>query len=558
MTAAPVSESIMPVSDDERRALAPHFDAAYYLSAYPDVATAGVDPLLHYYVTGWREGRNPSRGFNTLYYLRHYPDVASADINPLLHFVLAGEIEGRVATRPLDAWRLRLDGLRSGPPQYADDSRRSDLLTELELRTKLEPALSRGPLIVSVSHDDYATNTGGVQNLIADEERASSNLGWPYLHISPAVHRSVLSEQTAASAYQLGIRLGRDWVGYTNMAILLKALASLRAHTRRVEVVIHHMMAHSPELLRELVRVTACERTLVWAHDFFTVCPSYTLLRNDVVVCGGPPRASAACTICHYGDSRGEHLRRVGAFFEAVRPVLLVPSQATLADWRRMVNFPVTEAHVLPLGRLLLAPSTQSWAQGTEVQPIRIAHVGARVFHKGWPVFETLALSLRRDRRYRFFQFGRADDAPLPDCIRHVHVNVTRDTRHAMIDALTENNIDVVVNWSLWPETFCFAAYEAVASGAFLVTHTTAGNVPRMLVDNALDQGIVLANQAALFALFDSAALQRKLSQSRRRRGTIRLSTGTIGWLRAALGPRAAATHAKMASGARRETSMHV
>jgi hypothetical protein len=36
------------------------FDSAWYLATYPDVAAAGMDPMEHYLVQGFREGRNPS------------------------------------------------------------------------------------------------------------------------------------------------------------------------------------------------------------------------------------------------------------------------------------------------------------------------------------------------------------------------------------------------------------------------------------------------------------------------------------------------------------------
>ena len=39
------------------------FDAQYYLLHNPDVAAAGVDPLLHYNTVGWHEGRNPNALF---------------------------------------------------------------------------------------------------------------------------------------------------------------------------------------------------------------------------------------------------------------------------------------------------------------------------------------------------------------------------------------------------------------------------------------------------------------------------------------------------------------
>jgi hypothetical protein len=64
-------------------------DAAWYLSAYPDVAATGVDPVLHYVNEGACEGRNPNPIFDTRTYLLLYPEVAAAGINPLTHFIMA-------------------------------------------------------------------------------------------------------------------------------------------------------------------------------------------------------------------------------------------------------------------------------------------------------------------------------------------------------------------------------------------------------------------------------------------------------------------------------------
>lgn len=71
------------------------FDSAYYLSEYPDVRRADMDPLTHFMKTGWKEGRNPSARFNTSYYLESNPDVAVNGVNPLVHFIKFGAKEGR-------------------------------------------------------------------------------------------------------------------------------------------------------------------------------------------------------------------------------------------------------------------------------------------------------------------------------------------------------------------------------------------------------------------------------------------------------------------------------
>lgn len=65
------------------------FDPSYYLSRYPDVAIQGIDPLLHYCKSGWREGRRPSLIFDSLYYIRTYCSNEELT-DPLLHYIEAG------------------------------------------------------------------------------------------------------------------------------------------------------------------------------------------------------------------------------------------------------------------------------------------------------------------------------------------------------------------------------------------------------------------------------------------------------------------------------------
>lgn len=71
------------------------FDPAYYLRQYPDVRHADVDPLEHFVLHGWKEGRNPNEWFNTMEYLEKNPDGARAGINPFVHWIRYGRFEGR-------------------------------------------------------------------------------------------------------------------------------------------------------------------------------------------------------------------------------------------------------------------------------------------------------------------------------------------------------------------------------------------------------------------------------------------------------------------------------
>ncbi|RKP50856.1 glycosyltransferase family 61 protein [Trinickia fusca] len=91
-------------------------DRDYYLARYPDVAATGIDPVEHYLLFGFREGRSANRaagriraltrkilhvciarliGFDPAFYLAQYPDVALAGVNPLGHYLGYGILEGR-------------------------------------------------------------------------------------------------------------------------------------------------------------------------------------------------------------------------------------------------------------------------------------------------------------------------------------------------------------------------------------------------------------------------------------------------------------------------------
>jgi lipopolysaccharide biosynthesis protein len=79
----------------EDRDPSPLFDSDWYLDQNPDVAQAQINPLTHYLQGGAREGRDPNPLFDSDWYLDQNPDVAQAQINPLAHYLRGGADEGR-------------------------------------------------------------------------------------------------------------------------------------------------------------------------------------------------------------------------------------------------------------------------------------------------------------------------------------------------------------------------------------------------------------------------------------------------------------------------------
>ena len=114
------------------------FDPDWYLSNYPEVATAGHDPFSHYLSVGAAEGRDPGPNFSTLGYLQRYPDLAKAGVNPLLHYLEFGLREDRVI--------FPADKAANDYQKWIEQHEQVTAKSRAALRRRLS-ALSRRPLI---------------------------------------------------------------------------------------------------------------------------------------------------------------------------------------------------------------------------------------------------------------------------------------------------------------------------------------------------------------------------------------------------------------------------
>src|ERR1043165_1561136 len=332
-----------------RQQIAPSFDAEYYLEAYSDVATAGVDPMDHYLTQGWREGRNPAATFDTTYYLESNPDVRDSGVCPLIHYVNSGAAEGRLPRRPINPAREALNSALPKSERVKPWLRplASAPLDDRTMRDALESLVDNRTdgLVVAVSHDDYDT-IGGVQNCVRDEERDLRAKGWAYLHLCPAQPLPVLADRMAAEKFFVGVRVNGRQIGLVNFRTLLKEIKVATSKDIPRILVMHHLMGFCPELLLQFAQQFAPSKTIAWVHDLFTLCPSWTMMRNNVAFCGGPKLQSAACGICVYGGpERKTHLARLEKLFDSLKPAVLFPSEIIKEFWvaRSPLRYAVVE-----------------------------------------------------------------------------------------------------------------------------------------------------------------------------------------------------------------------
>lgn len=500
---APEVDEGPKVDEVERAAIAGEFDRDFYLATNADIVEAGADPLEHFLIYGWREGRDPCPQFSVREYLADNPDVAAAEVNPFVHYVRAGRAEGR-SPRSMLGFRYKIiAGLTSLEARVAEAAERAATvgLAGEAFAAAAAAAGSRSGLAdlhITFSHDDFTAHVGGVQLCLQYEAAEFAALGRDHLHLCPATPWPVLrrGQPAALSAFLNGRPLGAF-----RADAVVEGLAALRGPGARGSFAIHNLIGHDVDEVLAILDAARLNAGVFWLHDFTSLCAGYQLLRNDVQDCGAPPADSAACRVCLYGPGRAPQVAAHERLFRKLDLTVVSPAQVTLDFWRARASYPTAGAIVLPHVRLV--PRAAQPASAADAGPLRVAFLGMPSSHKGWPVFAELATAFADDPRYRFLHLGSRRDPRAP--VEFHPVSVTREDPAAMRRALEELQVDVAVIWSIFRETFCLAAYEAVAGGAAIVTSPDSANVAALVA--AGGHGRVLADEAVLTEALASGEL---------------------------------------------------
>ena len=481
-----------PVDPAERALVASEFDADFYFQAYPDLAKVGCDPLEHFLVHGWREGRDPTAWFSVQDYLNDNPDIQQAGLNPFAHYVGTGRAEGRPPRGALGFRYKIIAGLGPFEARVAEAAARAGKV-EPQPATEFSRVVDRSrtglkELHLSFSHDDYIANVGGVQLCLQYEAARMAARGLDHLHLHPATPWPVLRRGEAGA---LSVSLNGEALGVFGAEAVAAGLAAARTGGRgRSSFAIHNLLGHKVDEVLAILEGAGLETGFFWLHDFTSLCAGYQLLRNDVQDCGAPAPDSAACGICLYGPARMPQVAEYERLFRKLRLAVVSPSQNALDFWRASWSYPTVGQIVHPHAALTRPHRAPAAKDG----PLRLAFLGMPSPSKGWPIFAELAASHAADPRYKFLHLGSRRDPRA--MVEHHPISVSLDDPRAMQHAVERLEVDVAVIWSIVRETYCFAAYEAVAAGAAIVTGPDSGNVAAFVESSG--HGRVLADEAAL------------------------------------------------------------
>ncbi len=500
-------------TDTRQACVAAEFDADFYMAMNPDVAAQKLDPVRHFMTDGWREGRDPRADFSTQYYLDNNPDIAASGVNPFWHYIVAGRAEGRAPFHPAgykaDILRalVPLDTLANAWSEGVEKGRKADLA---HVRKRLGASLARtnGKAVVGIGHDNYKAVTGGTQLAQEIEEEEARKAGYCYISLHPTMPRPNLADPARPDLNLLVNGQSMGILSATSVVELFDDLSIARPH-----VVVHSLLGHAPESIVKIVQALQQKDIWFWLHDYFSLCPGYTLQRNDVAFCGAPNMTSVACGVCVYGGERKSHVERISVLFKALNVHIISPSEAALEIWQRGSDLAPASETVLPHLTLEMgegAPDGETVMDG----PVRVAFLGAPAPHKGWHHFLKLATDFAGNPNYVFHYFGQ--ETNLPKSIHITPVSVTAGDQNAMTEAVQRVGVDYMIHWSAWPETFSYTTFEALAAGCDVLTSTVSGNVASAV--RRAEQGQVFATPADLNAFFETGAALTNCQKLRKRR----------------------------------------
>jgi hypothetical protein len=370
----------------------------------------------------------------------------------------------------------------------------------------------RSKIILSFSHDDFLEHIGGVQLLLRRELKLLQDREIVQVNLHP-IH-PLLFIDTSGEDVLLGVTINGVPAGAYRPADVIKVLRDFTFEDEP-KFVIHNLLGHNVYQVVRIIEASGARSGYFWVHDFAPIYNNFKLMRNDVEYCGVPKPGTTAWQLCEYARADFSHRDECALLFDRFAIHLIAPSQSALDIWNEADALQPTSSEVIEHCVLRERPSPSplpSDARPSRKEaPLTVGFLGYHSDHKGWPIFKDLVIALADDPRYEFRHLGTGRGNGLP--ISWCDVSADDEAPDRMREVVELEELDIALIWSLWPETFCLTAYEALAGGAAIITNKAAGNVCDLVHKSG--EGLVLNDEKQLRALFETGEI-RQFARARR------------------------------------------
>ena len=438
-------------------AIAPGFDGSLYLRQFAGTSRErriASDPLLHYVIVGWKEGRAPSASFDPWYFRSRNPDLPG-NVDPLLlHATSNG------AGTPFHELAKRGEGLRGLPGHDG----------------------------VLTIHHARGGGSSTYLDLFEDNER-TRKFNVFRLRALPGAGTLGALDDIAACGDSAVPRV-------FDLALDLAELAEYCRSRRIVRVVVNHVIDRPVEAMtwiRRLSDMLGCGYEVI-LHDYYALCPRVTMVTGTSEFCNAaPPEACVVCTASHGSEVKGLDAygwRRDFLAFLSGASKLVVPS----ADLGTRL-----QSHLPSKPIAIWQPESDDGLPAERMpslaanEPLRVLSIGALSIPKGANVLAALAHRSELAKELLTFKLiGTGADARR---LQRAGVEITGIYRPADLDRLIDAaDPHVVLLPSIWPETWSFVLTSALQRGLPIVAFDIGAPAERL---RALGRGHLLPLELA-------------------------------------------------------------
>jgi hypothetical protein len=338
-------------------------------------------------------------------------------------------------------------------------------------------------VVISVSHSNYKIQLGGTEKVLCEEQKILYENGISYIHFFPKI--SWFNGKIDNDQRYLGMSIDSEFLGYYNVHQLRLILYILeKLNVKFLGINIHHTLGINIDILDKLIDGIS-KNIKFFLHDYYSVCPQYNLLKNGSIYCGNMPEGEDKCLDCVYWDKRKETLRSFKPFFEKYNMTFIAPSQIAKEIWVKTYKSQNEKVRVIP------HQVVKYYYRKSDLRDnkIKLAYVGYQSIHKGWQMWKFVTENIDTDN-YELYHLGGCSEQL--ENVNNINVSFHESGRDAMIKCIKDNKIDIVLLWSIWPETYSYTYFESYAAGAFVITNNISGNICEKVRKN--ENGIVFEN----------------------------------------------------------------
>lgn len=330
--------------------------------------------------------------------------------------------------------------------------------------------------IFVVAGGNYLVDSSGTSKVIKAHENIFTNRKIDFIvmfPISKTIGHGCVKRTLTTGCYGI-IQNGKYSGVFTAQEIIRELLILEKKNIFPNGVLIHHLVRNNITEVKKIISMIQEVPIIFYLHDFYTCCINYNLLKNDAISCID---RNVSCTGCIYLSARNKHIKKMESFLNSFndRIIFVSPAEYTRKKW---LNFyPQYEEKVLVI------PHQKEYGHYMDNllyikknEPLKIGYVGTQTIAKGWNIWKQLVSELSNlNLNYKFYYFGNGTEE-LP-YVKNISVEIAKQGKEAMIQALRDNKIHAVFLGSICGETYSYTLYEAHAANSFILSMNGGGNI---------------------------------------------------------------------------------